>query len=85
MNNGIETDVIALDLSKAFDTVPHRKLMKKLRFYDINTQLYRKLLCYQMQRVIVDGQKSEFVNVISGVPQLSRALSWAHTIPCLYE
>ena len=68
MNNGIETDVIALDLSKAFDTVPHRKL-----------------LCYQMQRVIVDGQKSEFVNVISGVPQLSRALSWAHTIPCLYE
>ena len=32
MSNGIETDVIALDLSKAFYTVPHRRLMEKLKF-----------------------------------------------------
>ena len=72
MNNGIETDVIAMDLSKAFDTVPHKRLMEKLKFYGINAQLLvwiENFLCYRKQRVIVDGQASEFANVISGVPQ----------------
>jgi len=72
MNNGIETDVIAMDLSKAFDTVPHKRLMEKLKFYGINAQLLEwieNFLCYRKQRVIVDGQSSEFANVISEVPQ----------------
>ena len=30
MNNGIETDVNAMDLSIAFDTVPHKRLTEKL-------------------------------------------------------
>jgi len=69
MNNGI---VIAMDLSKAFDTVPHKRLMEKLKFYGINAQLLmwiENFFCYRKQRVIVDGQASEFADVISGVPQ----------------
>jgi len=72
MNNGIETDVIAMNLSKAFDIVSYKRLMEKLKFYGIKAQLLvwiEKFLCYQKQQVIVDGQASEFANVISGVPQ----------------
>ena len=71
MSNGIETDVIAMDLSKAFDTVPHKRVMERLKLYGINAQLLvwiENFLCYR-KRVIVDGQSSEFANVISGVPQ----------------
>ena len=40
MNNGIETDVIAKDLSKAFDTALHRRLKKNLSsMVYINAQL----------------------------------------------
>ena len=31
MNNGIETDVIAMNLSKAFTTEPHKRLMEMLK------------------------------------------------------
>ena len=67
LHNGIETDEIAMDLSKA---VPHKRLLEKLKYYGINTQLLawiENFLCYRKQRVIVDGQASEFVNVISAV------------------
>ena len=51
MNNGIKPDVIVMDLSKAFDTVPHKRLMeKKFKFYGINAQLLvwiKNFLCYQ--------------------------------------
>jgi len=71
VNNGIETDVIAMDLSKAFDTVPHKRLMEKLKFNGINAEptsiVDQKFLCYQKH--IVDGWASEFANAISGVPQ----------------
>jgi len=36
MNNG---DVIAMDLSKAFDTEPHKRLMEKFKLYGINARL----------------------------------------------
>jgi len=50
--NGIETDVIAMDLSKACDTVPHKRLMEKIKFYGINAQLLEwieNFLCYRKQ------------------------------------
>ena len=64
--------MIYLDFSKAFDSVPHERLLSKLRAYGIqgNTLLWIKsFLSGRRQTVVVNGVKSVTSNVLSGVPQ----------------
>ena len=72
MDNNIQTDVLILDFSKAFDTVAHQRLLKKIEFYGIsdNTNAWIKTwLTTRTQKVVVDGDASSTVHVDSGVPQ----------------
>ena len=67
-----QVDMIILDFSKAFDKVPHQRLMTKLWNYGIrwNTHAWIKsFLLGRTQRVVVDGEGSGWVPVESGVPQ----------------
>ena len=41
MDNHYQTDVILLDFSKAFDTVPHRCLLAKLQYYKIDNLVWK--------------------------------------------
>ena len=66
------TDMIALDFSKAFDVIPHRRLLMKLDYYGIrsNTKNWiTSFLTQRYQRVCVNGQCSEWKPVLSGTPQ----------------
>ena len=61
-----------LDFSKAFDTVPHDRLLGKLEFLGIHGPLLdwtAAFLKTREQTVVVDGSKSRPTKVISGVPQ----------------
>ena len=61
-----------LDFAKALDTVPHQKLLKKLEYYKIDEKMQSwstEWLTKRMQRVLVKGCESDYVPVISGVPQ----------------
>ena len=72
LNMGLETDVIYLDFSKAFDKVDHNLLLKKIRFYGVKGRLYdwiKDFLTNRKQIVTVDGQHSKSEDVTSGVPQ----------------
>ena len=40
MDLQIQIDTIFLDFYKAFDTVPHQRLLTKLRYYGINNRIY---------------------------------------------
>ena len=65
-------DVAILDFSKAFDTVPHRRLLAKLKHLGIRGDIHSwitQFLQDRTQRVVVDGESSERVHVASGVPQ----------------
>ena len=65
-------DVAILDFSKAFDTVPHRRLLAKLKHFGIRGDIHSwitQFLQDRTQRVVVDGESSERVHVASGVPQ----------------
>ena len=67
-----QIDLVILDFSKAFDTVPHRKLLHKLNNYGIQGNILRWISSFLMdrqQRVIVEGEASSKCTVDSGVPQ----------------
>ena len=61
-----------LDYKKAFDSVPHRRLLHKIKGYGVCGNLLSWLtnfLDHRYQRVTVDGVHSKWCRVISGVPQ----------------
>ena len=72
LDDGYPVDAVYLDFTKAFDKVPHKRLLKKLEVNGISleVQTWIKNWLYQrMQRVLVKGCKSRWAPVTSGVPQ----------------
>ena len=64
--------MIILDFSKAFDRVPHERLMVKFGHYGIRgtTQRWvRAFLTDRSQQVLVEGVTSDSIPVVSEVPQ----------------
>ena len=72
LNSNAHVDVLLLDLSKAFDSVPHFRLLSKLESYGISGRILewiKSFLSNRSQCVFVDSCSSSFKNVLSGVPQ----------------
>ena len=70
--HGIPTDVIYLDYAKAFDTVPHQRLLEQVESFGIKdkeNKWMEALLCDRTQTESVNGKHSGWCSVISGVPQ----------------
>ena len=68
----IPVDVNYLDCKKAFDTVPHRRLITKLEALGVQGNVLRwieNFLTNRRQRVSIRGSLSEWLPVESGVPQ----------------
>ena len=65
-------DTIYFDFAKAFDTVPHRRLLVKLCCYGISDNIINWIKAFLLGRsqvVRVNGEKSEETAVLSGIPQ----------------
>ena len=74
LDSGGSVDVIYCDFRKAFDTVPHRRLMSVLEYYGICDPVLSwvgDFLSGRRQRVLVGGQSSVWHDVTSGIPQVS--------------
>ena len=71
-NPSLDTCEIVLNISKVFDRVCHKALIFKLRSYGISDSLLRlfnSFLSERLQRVVLNGQASEWRKELSGVPQ----------------
>ncbi len=72
LNQGSSTHAIFIDFSKAFDSVPHERLLLKLHNIGIRgtlLQWIKAFLLERQQRVLVEGHLSSWTKVCSGVPQ----------------
>ena len=72
IDNRGQTDLILLDFSKAFDKVPHKRLLYKINYYGVrNSTLWwiGDFLGGRTQQVLLEGVTSSTAPVQSGVPQ----------------
>ena len=72
LSHGLPVDVIYLDFEKAFNKVPHERLLQQLSKYGITGNLHswiRDYLHNRTQKVRVNGAYSSTAPVLSGVPQ----------------
>ena len=61
-----------MDFQKAFDSVPHKRLISKVKAHGIDGNILRwieNFLSNRIQRVIINGAQSEDKTVTSGIPQ----------------
>ncbi|MFZ2538708.1 MAG: reverse transcriptase family protein [Oscillospiraceae bacterium] len=72
LEEGGQVDAIYTDFEKAFDKVPHKRLISKLHSYGLNSALVnwiKSFLCNRKQRIRVNGSYSGWGRVTSGIPQ----------------
>ena len=72
LEGGKEVRVVFLDISKAFDKVWHAGLLRELEALGVRSPLlqwFESYLRNRKQRVVIEGQRSDWRTINSGVPQ----------------
>ena len=72
LDQGLPVDVIYMDLQKAFDIVQHKRLLYKIEYCGITGKLLRWIAGFLSDRrecVVLNGNKSSWQDVKSGIPQ----------------
>jgi hypothetical protein len=72
LDGGGVIETVYFDFKKAFDKVPHERLLAKLRSYGIDGNLHRwirSFLTNRRHRVVINGHCSDWHPVTSGIPE----------------
>lgn len=63
-----QIDIILLDFTKAFDKVPHRRLLHKLDYYIIRGETLTRTKVFLKDQMVLAGKNSSQKEVLSGIP-----------------
>jgi len=72
LDEGFGVDVLYFDYRKAFDSVPHKRLLGKLKLHGINSKLLKWIQSFleaRLMKVGIRGSFYDWIEVLSGVPQ----------------
>ena len=72
LDEGHSVDALYMDFQKAFDKVPHKRLIAKLKHYGISLDLIKWITSYldnRRQYVSINQSSSALHPVLSGIPQ----------------
>ena len=72
IDKGGTIDCLYFDFKRAFDKVPHQRLMYKAEQYGIKGEIINWIKSYinsSTQQVVLNGESSESKNMTSGIPQ----------------
>ena len=72
IDKGLDIDVLYLDFAKAFDRVPHKRLLKKVQAHGVCGKVYSWIenwLMNRQQRVKFNSSNTGWNKVTNGVPQ----------------
>ena len=72
IDEGGKIDCVYFDFKKAFDKVPHQRLIYKAEQYGIKGEIInwiKSFLNSRTQQVVINGESSECKDVTSGIPQ----------------
>ena len=74
LNHNQMVGTVFMDLSKAFDCLPHGLIIAKLHAYDLSINacdLFSSYLCNRFQGVKINNSRSEWVVITKGIRQES--------------
>ena len=72
LDNGDLVGCISMDLFKAFGYLPHSLIICKLYAYGVSANAYKLIASYlykRKQRVKIENEQSEWLDISKGVPQ----------------
>ena len=72
LDKGGKIDSVYMDVMKAFDKVPHRRLLHKMHRYTISEKVIKwveSVLSDRIHKIILNGTESKCHHVTSGIPQ----------------
>ena len=72
IDDGLPIDIIYTDFEKAFDRVPHQRLLRKIKNMGITGMIHSWISAFltgRIQRVRVERELSSWAQVKSGIPQ----------------
>ena len=73
INKGYPIDALYLDSQKAFNKVPHYRLLSKIKAHGIDhrvVQCIKSWLSCRQERAVLNGEMSDWSLVKIGVPQV---------------